>query len=276
MQTLEGIFVKEFNQMMLQRKAVSGTPSISSVPVPVFISLPKLNSVYIKGINEDYYSFLNCEICTLLGRQKLLRRKYDYTGGFISDGESDGYKVEDVVVPQGSVAIASNVRIGVPTKFVSKGFDYVDYVEKKNSDSKKYIYIIPKEYCYLVNQSALVISWNKLTRIYYKGFKVALTSGNNLFVYVIPYKPTSMILSYRVLKVGLDPNDLDVDLKSLISFWKEMRYIFDPNICVLFEGSTGKSNLAYDILNGGLEYYEKYDLNKSLSKDSDLDIYDEI
>jgi len=116
----------------------------------------------------------------------------------------------------------------------------------------------------MVNQSALVISWNKLTRSYYKGAGVSLVDGNTLYLYIIPYKPSASVTAYRVLKTGTNPDNLDKDLKMLIDYWKKSNYIFNPMYCNLQEGSKGRLNMAYEVLAGRIDYYEEFSLDNSL------------
>lgn len=272
MPSLEEIFYKEFNQMMSQRKAQSDVINLYDLAVPDIIARNTVSmneKVYITGITDEYYSKLNDTEAIMLSRPILKRRKFDYKGDFIK--KDDNFVFEDVDVHNGCVAIVSSERLGVPLKYKPKDdFYYVDVISKQKSDGTtdiRYIYILPKKYCYKINQVALVVSLNKM-RVYYNGLGMALQNGNVIYLYTIPYKPSKSEHSYRCLgtKTSIDFSE---ELQALRDFWTKNRVLFDYASCELFEGIHGKSNVAYEVFPQVLEGYIRYNPSKSLADTKD-------
>lgn len=264
MASLDDIFVREFNLMMRQRKAIYGTPSLSSLPMPEdagILGVSKLERVYIKGITSEYFSKLNDSQCSLLVRPKLRRRKYDYTGKFIRKG--DNYQYEEITVPRTHVGVVSESSIGLPNSYKPKdGSFYVDYVEN-SSQGKRYIYVVPRNVCYRVNQTALVASWTKLTRAYYYGISCSLATGNILYMYIIPYKPSNADRNYRVVTTGTNPKQLASIMYSIRCFWEKRGYMFNVESCKLDIGEF--ANTASTYFEGTLGDYMLYDPDRNLS-----------
>ena len=277
MKTLEEIFVQEFNQMMAQRKAETGFINLQDIPLPdslrgrMFIEKNEL--AYINGISDEYYSKLNDSEVKLFPKVKLNRRKFDYKGEYIKD-KNGNFVLEDVTLPNGCVAILSDTRIGVPLKYKpSEPFEYVDVISKEINGVRhnKFIYIVPKNYCYKLNQTALVLSWTKL-RVYYSGVRLALTNGHYIFFYVIPYKPTTSQHNYRVLHCKTT-DDFSEEVSLIRDFWLKHNFIFNPADCELFEGVKGRENMAYERINGVLDEYERYNPEKPMSGQDDSDMF---
>lgn len=273
MPSLDEIFYKEFNQMLSQRKAQSGVLNLYELGVPVEVSRGSISlndKVYIDGINDKYYSKLDTTEAILLSRPSLSRRKFDYKGEFIKkDGK---YVLEEVDVHSGCVAILSDEKLGVPLKYKpEENFVYVDVMNKEKEDGTrviKYIYILPKKYCYKLNQVALVISVNKL-RVYYSGISMALQNGNVIYLYTIPYKPSKAERSYRCLgtKTSLDFSE---ELTALKDFWLKNGVIFPSELCELSEGVRGRDNVAYEQFPQVLDSYVRYNPDKSLADTKDI------
>lgn len=276
MPSLDEIFYKEFNQMLSQRKAQSGVVNLYDLTLPDDIAKNKIDThekVLIRGINDEYYSKLNNTEALLLSRPNLKRRKFDYKGEFI---QKDGnFVFEEVDVHNNCVAVVSTEKLGVPFKYKPKeDFTYVDVISKVKDNGERdirYIYILPRKYCYKLNQVALVISLNKL-RVYYSGIGMALQNGNIIYIYTIPYKPSKSERSYRCIGTKTDL-DFSSELQSLRDFWLKNNVLFDYTACELSEGVHGRSNVAYEEFPQVLESYIKYNPNKSLA-DSKEDIDD--
>lgn len=280
MASLDSIFYREFKQMLSQRKAISGVLNIYQLPLPTAVLNNRISThkkVYIRGIKDEYYSKLNNTEAYLLTRPNLRRRKFDYKGQFIKDANGK-FVFEDVTLPNKCVAVVSDIKIGVPLKHKpDDNFDYVDVISKVNTKgvrSVKYIYIIPKTYCYSLNQVALVISVNRL-RSYYNGVGMALQNGNIIYLFTVPYKPSNVEKSYRIIstKTTLDFNK---ELSLIKDFWLRNGIIFDPSLCILTdtEGTYGRSNVAYEDLPQVLDSYVRFDIEKSLAdvkEDIDID-----
>jgi len=274
MATLEEIFYKEFNQMMQMLKGYNGYHALDEVPIPnelqsKFTGAVVHDKVAIHGIDDEYFGKLNDTEVLLWNKGALNRRKFDYKGEFMKDKDGN-YLLEDVILPHKCLAVVSNTKIGVPNRYTPKNKDslvYVDYLEKTNADgtrSYKYIYIIPRKYLYLENQTALVLSWNKL-RTYYTGYQLSLKNGNYLYLYVIPYRITSSVKNYRVLTCKTN-TDYETDINTLVNFWINQGIMFNPAECVLYEDVKGRSNLAYQEFNGVLADFERFRSDKSMDE----------
>ena len=268
MPSLEEIFYKEFNQMLSQRKAQCGVVNLYDLALPDDVASGKIDThekVLIKGIDDEYYSKLNNTEAILLSRPNLKRRKFDYKGEFIK--KDDNFVYEEVDVHTGCVAIISKEKLGVPLKYKpNDDFTYVDMISKATESGevdRRYIYILPKKYCYKLNQVALVISLNKM-RVYYNGISMALQNGNVIYLYTIPYKPSKSERSYRCIgtKTSLD---FSQELNSIRDFWLKNNILFDYQSCELYEGVKGRSNVAYEEFPQVLESYIRYNPDKSLA-----------
>ena len=268
MQTLEEIFYKEFNSMLAQRRASCGVVNLYDLPMPESIANNTIDThdkVLISGIDDEYYSKLNNTEAILLSRPNLKRRKFDYKGEFIK--KDDNFVFEEVDVPKSCVAVVSKEKIGVPLKYKpSDSFIYVDVINKVNEDGEhdvRYIYILPKKFCYKLNQVALVLSLNKL-RVYYNGIQLALQNGNIVYIYTIPYKPSKAERTYRCLGTKTDL-DFTQELNDIKNFWLENKILFDYSMCELSEGVHGRSNVAYEEFPQILDSYSRYNPDKSLA-----------
>lgn len=279
MASLDEIFYKEFTQTMLDLRGINGYCNLNDIPLPPEAEgrflIEKRNKVVVRGITEEYYSKLDEKEALLWGSSALRRRKYDYKGEFIKDKEGK-YVLEDVPCPHDSTAIISPISIHVPASFKSKeNSKYVDMVTKKGLDGSlmhRFVYIVPKKYCYMLKQTALVLSWNKLRR-FYSGTMLAMQNGSYLYVYVVPYNPTSQAKTYRVLhcKTSIDYSS---ELVMLRDYWIKNNIIFNPSWCQLDDFVRGRENMAYMVLNSTEDVYERFDLSKPMGEEETFDEVD--
>lgn len=275
MATTDEIFYKEFNSTMQQLRGIQGCCNLQDIPLPPEAEgkffIEKRDKVVITGITEDYYSKLNNTEALLWGSKALQRRKFDYKGEFMR-GKDGNYMLQDVPCPHDCVAIMSPLSIQVPTKFRSKEqSQYVDMVTKKTPEGNihRFVYIIPKKYCYPLKQTALVLSWNKLRR-FYQGVGLSLKNGHILYMYVIPYKPNSQVHNYRVLqcKTSLDYN---WEINLVKDFWIKSDFMFNPDWCQLEDFYKGRENMAYFTLDSTEDMYERFDISKPLGQEDSLE-----
>lgn len=267
MQSLEQLFVKEFDQMSMQRAAMTGTFTLDALAVPKFTKgIDKKRRVLIRGINDEYYGKLNGENALYWARPNLKRRKFGAGGAFLKD-KSGNILTEEVSLTQGCIAVVSKVRLGVPFKYTPKDtrLQYVDCVCR--NQEKNYIYIIPKENCYALNQCALVISLNRLKN-FYAGYSVMLQSGHRVYIYVVAYNPLRVSHSYRVLVTKTSCNFKE-EFSQLIQFWiaNNMAYSFEDT--ALVESVRGRNNVAYAEYSTNLSEFVCYDPSKSLADNTD-------
>lgn len=275
MASIDEVFFKEFNNMMQILKGTYGYVDLNDIPVPQelvsALKQSKKDMVVIGNITEKYYDNLNGSLALLWGKAPLKRRKYDYKGEFIKDKE-DNFVYEDVTCPTDCLAVVSDRPIGVPTKFKpDEHFVFVDTVER-NLDGvveTKFIYIVPRKYCFKVNQTALVLSWNKL-RVYYSGVIMAMQNGHSLYMYIIPYKPTlNSQHNYRVL-LTKPSNNYNDEIALLHRFWVKNNVIFDHTQCEMAEPVRGITNPALIQLDGVIDEYVMFNPNKSLNHDDSI------
>lgn len=276
MASLDEIFFKEFQAMMYQRKGATGQVNLNEIPLPPgsekHLFVETRDKVKIVGIQEEYFSKLHGTEALLWGRKQLRRRKFDYKGEFMRDKEGK-YILQDVDCPTDCVGVISPISIGVPNTFKSKEQScYVDMVSRKNSDgsmSHRFVYIIPKKYCYKVKQTALVLSWNKLRR-FYQGIGLSMQNGSVLYMYVIPYNPNSAVHNYRVLHCKTDI-DYTQEITVIKNFWISNKIIFNPADCQLVDYVKGRENMAYFMLDSTEDTYEVFDATKPLGEEEQLD-----
>lgn len=274
MASLDEIFFKEFNAMMYQRKGATGQVNLNDIPLPPGASkhlfIEKRDKVHIIGIQEEYFSKLNGTEALLWGRSQLQKRKFDYKGEFIRD-EKGNYVLQDVTCPQDCAAVISRLSLGVPTSFKSKEQScYVDMVTRKTQDgeSHRFVYIVPKKYLYKVKQTALVLSWNKLRR-FYQGIGLAMQNGSTLYMYVIPYNPSSTVHNYRVLHCKTSV-DYTQEITVIKNFWIQQGIIFNPADCQLVDFVKGRENMAYINLDSTEDIYQVFDATKPLGEEDTL------
>lgn len=273
---LDDLFVKEFKSMMTQLKHRNGNLDLNALPLSHDLSTCCTVSnnplVVLRGIEDEYYSRLNNQVGILWVRPNLKRRKYGSDGNYIK--KNGNFVIEDVSLPQDCIAYVSDFSIGVKTKYKPKeDFSFVDVVSHSVNGVKsdKYVYIIPKKYAYKVNQTALVLSTNKLTRSFYSGVSLATIYGSYLFMFIIDYKPSSSHKNYRIMATGTHPDELSKLGNDLINYYIEQGVVFNPSECEVLNATNSKvDNLAKEVFPGVLDLYTMFS-EKSMINDTNLD-----
>lgn len=280
MASLDEIFYKEFVQMMNTLKGYSGAQDLTSVPLPQEVVgkffVETRDKAAIAGINDEYYGKLNNTEVLLWGTKALKRREYDHNGEFRRDSNGN-YILKDVNCPRECVAVVSPISLGVPTSHKpSEPFEYVDMVTKTVNGKQihRFVYIVPRKYCYRLNQTALILSWNK-HRVYYSGCAISLQNGHTLFLYVIPYKPSKVEHNYRILHTKTS-DDYSEELIMLRDFWIKTNYMFNPAECQLMDIVKGRDNMAIAPINGVLDVYERFNSNQSMDYEESLEDVDYV
>lgn len=265
------LFYREFRDMINDRKAQLGGSEkfqIDNLPIPKEITsggIPKTPMAYVKGINTPCFDKLNKSEVQLTNKTTLKKRLLNSDGTF-RRGEDGKVKVTEVSVKQGFVAVLSDINIHLKKYQIENGvkrqisypdgFRYVDYIETKVG--RKYIYIIPKGNVYKMNMCALIMTKNP-HRIYYRGCKTVLQNGENIYIYVVPFKRYSEMTEYRVLKVKSSLS-FDAEVTAILRYWVKMGVIFDYYLTSLDTGVKGIKNLALSKFSGTLciDEYNKY------------------
>lgn len=238
---------------------------LKDVPAPSY-KVCKANLVLLRGIKEQYYSLLNNSESMLWTRPDLKKRKFNSNGEFLRDANGSVLS-EDIPLPHGCVAVISSIKINVPLSYKpTDAFQYVDYISSDKTKSVMYIYIVPKTYCYKLNQTALVLS-SKSLRSYYDGIKLYLQNGHPVYMCVVPYNPVGAEKSYRVLatKTSLD---FKSEVNEVLALWEKSGVIFPRCLTSLSEPVKGVENCGYQLLNPVLDEYARYDIDKSLADTS--------
>lgn len=234
--TLEQLFSREFKSAVV----LTGNKDIFSIPLPESSKnweVSGVNMYAIQNIEDTYYGNLNKSIVSRVPPEnRLARRRIDKAKRSFMRDESGNFVYDEVVVPTGSMAVVSEIKIGLPYNYKLDGFDYVDFVEKPNGVIE-FIYIIPKKFLYQVNQTALVLSVKNMKN--YSGMGYTTWRNGRIFLHIIPYKPSASYVGSKVLKTGYSLN-FSAEIKEIIAFWINNNLI--PNI-TLTELSTGE-NLA--------------------------------
>lgn len=258
MQTSDRLFYKEFKDMMNGRRTISANnPNFSFMKIPLpecknmLKTAPKNNLALVKGITEPYFDKLNNTEVSLVKGTVLYKRKVLSDGSFWVNANGK-YETEEINVKSDTVGIISSIPIGLK-RFeeadgvkreikVSEGFKYVDYIENKDTKERKYIYIVPKEYVYKLSLCALILTPNK-HRVFFKGCRLALQSGNYMYMYVIPFTVRNQERGYRVLGVK-STFIFDEEVSSILKYWQDMNILFNLGMTTLENNINGMTNLG--------------------------------
>lgn len=225
---LEDLFIKEFRENVRKQ----GDKNIHEIPLPKICSNWEVSGTEVdavKGITKECYNKLNKTVVKRLPKGKeAKRRKIDkVTRGFVKDS-SGKFIYEDYKVPVGSVVVTSTKDIGLSYKdYLSTegGYGYIDF--RIINGEKVYMYVLPKEVLYKVNQTALVLTVKSMTC--YSGYGYNTWGKGIIFLYVIPYSPSRKYEATLVLKTG-HTLDYTKEIKTISDFWEGVNLI--PNIAL--------------------------------------------
>lgn len=251
----------------------------------ILYQINKRDIVHIRGISEEYYDKLN-ETKAEIWTGDILRRKFGIVDvhtkeiGFLKDKKT-GEVIIEKLSRGGSVAILSHESINVPyyvtkgkqhIKYTPKeeGFDYIDYIEEEGI--RKYLYLIPKSYCYKCRQTALVLAENKGSFNFYYGRRLPFRIGDYFRLLVIPYKPsdTNRIRGCRYIttKCSLDYEML---MKQLEMYWIQNGIVFNPQDCQIAPEIAPNRSPFFDLISNtqARDCYEEFDSNKPMTLTDD-------
>ena len=224
---------------------------------------------YIAGIQEEYYEKLNESEVIIWKNPTLNRREFHSNGEYKRDKDGN-YITKEVALPTDCVAVLSSVQICVPYSFKvkdkTKHFEYVDCITQNRcgKELKLYVYLIPKCYVYVMNQTALVISSYRLGN-YYSGVRMTLTNGQPLFLFIVKYKPSNQMRNNALVLHTKTDIDFSKEIEALKNEWLTHGIIFPPYICDIPNCTKGVTSVAYEALIGSGDLYERYDLTKPMS-----------
>lgn len=213
-----------------------------------YVNKSRRGFVHISGITEPYFENLN-EGNYILYTNKLKRRKFDYKREFMKDKKTGEILTEELSMPTGCCAIMTTVKIGVPNKYkpqTDEGFSYVDYAVDDDGITK-FIYTIPKKYCYKCNQTALILTNSDIKALY--GYKIPFTVGTEYKLLVVKY---SSVFNNAIL---------------MTNNAEEKSYFDDRNVVTKMTQMTAREQFGMQSISGSREQikirviHTKCDLN---------------
>lgn len=255
---MEKRFIRDFHKMMVERRrAFSFT--LADLPLPKIDDKVGLLG-YKKLYQVEGLGFKNPVV--LLG-QKTYKRKV-----VLSDGKP--------LVDTKGEEVKKTVSLSTDEVLVAS-LEYVDmecYLgQQTESGLVVYFYKVDPSKLYAVNLTVMYISKSKMSN-FYKGYKVALQTGDYIYIYITPfnvrdvYKTSTTLTRMLVaVKVGLDYTE---ELNLLYEEWSLSGLLFDNDLGEVV-GNTGEVyNLMYEELPPVLDElnYEVVS-NKSLVQESE-------
>lgn len=175
------------------------------------------NIVTFKGITFSFFKNLNSTYAKLLSG-KIERRVLDLKGDYKKD-KNGKHILEDVKIPSGSVAISSAVNLGLPFKHIyPKGFLYVDFLDIGGSIS--YIYIIPKQFVYMVPKVGLVLTKGKVSA--YRSIRVKLSAYEKFYLSIVPIKSNKQPNNMVVIATQYYAYKFNSEIENLFQYWNQL------------------------------------------------------
>lgn len=230
------MFVREFKDTV----KLVGNKDIYSVDLPPECkdwSVSGCEEYQVKGITDEYYQKLNMTIVRQVPKsQEVKRRVIDKATRSYKKDDSGAYVYQDYTIPTGSIAVLSPQDISLPFSRYKKdvdGFGYVDFIEK---DGKLlFIYVIPREFLYKVNQIAIAISVKNMKN--YQGVGFLTWDSGVIYIHAIPYSPNSKYTGTRILKTTRCLN-CSKEFHTISDYWQSIGLIPNIGLCSLQSGEN--------------------------------------
>lgn len=266
--SLEENFKREFKENV---KKV-GDKNIYRVPLPKSVdtwNVSKAEMYAIKGIELGHkYSGLNQTIVKGLPRgSEAKRRIIDKVHHSFKKDLNGDYLYEDYPVPSGSIVLRSTTDLNLKfSDYIAPsadGFGYIDFVNLNGI--KEYLYVVPKQYVYKVDQTALALSVRSMNSYNGSGY---LTWGHGtIFLYVIPYKPNRSYDATRILKTKYN-TDYSREINEIEVYWQNNGVLPNIELSTLYDG-TVLCKKPVNIIENFYEPVEELPLNEK-------EIYNEV
>lgn len=256
MRTLEELFIREFKDNI----RVLGNKDIYSIPLPSECKLWEVSGTEeyrVQGIEDEYYGLLNDKVVRRLPKGTIAKRRVidKATRGY-KKNENGEYEYQDYPIPSGSMVVLSHVNIGLPySRYVKDvdGYGYIDFTKDKDG-SVLYMYVIPKDFLYKINQTALAMSVKNMKN--YSGIGLTTWDSGIIFLHVIPYNPNSSYVGTKILKTGKTV-DYTAEIHTITDFWQKKGIIPEIRLCALQDDT----NLCLKPTVTGYDYYEPVDIS---------------
>lgn len=169
--------------------------------------------------------------------------------------ENGNYLYNDYTVSSGSMVVVSDEDLEIPFSYwksPKEGYGYVDFVLSRER-GMEFMYMLPKESLYKVNQTALVLSVKDMKN--YMGMGYNTWNSGKIFLHVIPYNPRSQYVGSKILKTGYSLN-YNEEIKTIVNFWQSCGLIPEIRLCYLED----ESNLCLKPTTVGYDEYEPVEM----------------
>lgn len=225
-------------------------------PKPWYISGKEL--LMLHGIDEkvEYYKELEGELVWKPPKGVQIGKPvYDILKGDYKRDDYGDVVMESVGKPTGSIYICSKKSIKLPARYDAKryGYAYANFYKDSNGQ-KVFIYAVPKQVVYKIDQLALVITKRTQMKAYEMVPYHTWTNGM-VAICVIPYNPNEKyeLHSTRVLATaygntvqGVYQKHFKDKVDKLINTWVQAKILGNPNDFTI-ENEWGDSrNLIVD------------------------------
>jgi len=246
--SLEEIFVREFKSAV----NVSTIKDIYNLPLPPIVNSWEVSGtdvLAVKGISGPFSALNKTLVKKLPNDIAAKKRVIDKVTRTFKKNSEGKYIYEDYKKPANSLVVTSNMDINLPYEYYVKppeGYGYIDF--KGSKDNPTYLYALPKEVLYKVNQTALALSVKPMSS--YNGYGYTTWNMGKVFLCVIPYKPGAKYVETKILKTGYTLN-YSKEIKAISDYWESIGLIPNISLCAL---QTGE-NLCLTRVNVGYNDY---------------------
>ena len=237
----------------------AGYKDIFKIPLPEEVKYWNISGtdVYkVKGVSDSVFKDLDGDIVKKLPSGTVAKQRViNPVNRLFKTNEDGSYVYRDYPTVSGSMVVRSDRDLEIPFAYWKNpkdGYGYVDFVISEDY-GMEFMYMLPKDCLYKVNQTALVLSVKDMKN--YKGMGYNTWSNGKIFLHVVPYNPNSKYVGSKVLKTG-DSLDYSKEIKTIVDFWQVNNIVPEIRLCSLEDGS----NLCLKPTTVGYEEYEPVEM----------------
>lgn len=256
MRNLEDLFIREFKREV----RLMGSKDVYSVPLPEEVkswTVSGAEQYRVFGIEVEHFSALNDTIVKRIPKgYEVKRRVIDKVNRSYKRDEDGDFVYQKYAIPSGSTVVTSTINLNLPYKtYINppKGFGYVDFIETKN-EGTLFIYVIPNEYLFRINQTALALSVKNMKN--YQGIGYLTWDNGVMFLHTIPYNPNASYIGTKILKTGMTLDYVN-EMHIISDYWEKVGFMPKIEYCSL----QNSENLA---LKPTVTGYDEYNPVESL------------